>query len=76
MIVTLDADILGNEGDVVANSRGYAAGRNVDDDPAGMNRLYSVEPRFTVTGNQRRPPFADSGGTSRGIPGGSWLKPW
>ncbi len=50
VIVTLDADILGNEGDVVSNGKGYAAGRNVDEDAEGMNRLYSVEPRFTVTG--------------------------
>src|SRR4030095_5330709 len=49
VIVTLDADILGTDGSVIKQSRGFAAGRSLVE-PDAMNRLYAVESTFTVTG--------------------------
>jgi MoCo/4Fe-4S cofactor protein with predicted Tat translocation signal len=48
VICCLDSDPLGNDPNMVINSRGFAKGR----EPAtgAMNRLYSVESRFSVTG--------------------------
>jgi len=50
VIVTLDADILGTDGSVVKQSRGFADGRSLED-PAAMNRLYAIESTFSVTGS-------------------------
>ncbi len=47
VIVALDADFLGQEGDLTA-VRQFAARRNPDG-KEGMNRLYAVDNRFTVT---------------------------
>ncbi|MDY3561481.1 4Fe-4S dicluster domain-containing protein [Gemmata sp. JC673] len=47
LVLALDGDFLGNEGDHVYQSRGFAAKRQ---DEAHMNRLYVVEPTYTVTG--------------------------
>lgn len=46
-VLALDCDFLGNEGDSVYHSRGFAAKRR---DEAHLNRLYVVEPAYTVTG--------------------------
>ncbi|XXY54109.1 TAT-variant-translocated molybdopterin oxidoreductase [Sorangium sp. So ce269] len=50
VIVALDADLFGTDGSPVKQARGFAAGRAVDKDPKAMNRLYSVESTFTITG--------------------------
>ncbi len=49
-IVALDCDFLGLEPDAVSASRGFAQGRKPDRPLDEMNRLYVVEPSFTVTG--------------------------
>lgn len=46
-VLALDCDFLGNEGDSVFHSRGFAAKRR---DEAHTNRLYVVESTYTVTG--------------------------
>jgi molybdopterin-containing oxidoreductase family iron-sulfur binding subunit len=48
IILALDCDFLGQEGDT-ADARAFAARRKVDGDST-MNRLYVVENRYTVTG--------------------------
>ncbi len=45
-VLALDADFLGNEGDSIFHSRGFASKRKSD----AMNRLYVVESTYTVTG--------------------------
>jgi len=51
VIVALDSDFMGTEADNVAGARGYADGRRMDGgETSEMNRLYAVEPLFTVTG--------------------------
>jgi MoCo/4Fe-4S cofactor protein with predicted Tat translocation signal len=48
VIVSLDADPMGEDAAALRNARGWAAGRDVD---AGkVNRLYAVESQFTSTG--------------------------
>ena len=49
IVLTVDRDILGVEGDI-ASVRGFAARRKVDGPKANMNRLYVVENRYTLTG--------------------------
>jgi molybdopterin-containing oxidoreductase family iron-sulfur binding subunit len=49
VVLTVDRDILGVEGDI-ASVRGFAARRKVDGPKARMNRLYVVENRYTLTG--------------------------
>jgi molybdopterin-containing oxidoreductase family iron-sulfur binding subunit len=49
IILTVDRDILGVEGDI-AEIRGFAAGRKADKPGSKMNRLYVVENRYTLTG--------------------------
>lgn len=48
VIVSLDADPLGEEGSALKNARGWAAGRDVD--TGKVNRLYAVESQYTSTG--------------------------
>ena len=50
VIVSVDCDFLGTEGDVVANTRDFADGRRLKDPSGSVNRLYAVEPGFSVTG--------------------------
>ncbi|WP_437732546.1 TAT-variant-translocated molybdopterin oxidoreductase [Sorangium sp. So ce1335] len=50
VIVALDADLFGTDGSPVKQARGFAAGRAVDKDAQAMNRLYSIESTFTITG--------------------------
>lgn len=47
VVACFDADPLGVDGASIKNARDYASGRNPD---AQMNRLYSLESQFTVTG--------------------------
>jgi molybdopterin-containing oxidoreductase family iron-sulfur binding subunit len=49
VIVSLDADFLGLESNMVANSRAFAAGRQPES--GKMSRLYVVESGLTVTGS-------------------------
>jgi molybdopterin-containing oxidoreductase family iron-sulfur binding subunit len=50
VILALDADPLGFEGDAVRNARAFAAGRRMESPQATMNRLYAVEAFFSATG--------------------------
>ncbi len=50
IIVTLDHDFLGCEGDVVRHAGHFIDGRRVSSPGDKMNRLYTVEPVFTITG--------------------------
>jgi molybdopterin-containing oxidoreductase family iron-sulfur binding subunit len=50
VIVALDADIFGTEGDSVRSARDFVGGRKVEKPGDAMNRLYVVEPGFSVTG--------------------------
>jgi MoCo/4Fe-4S cofactor protein with predicted Tat translocation signal len=49
VICCLDSDLLGNDPNMLIYSRQFSKGRSPD--PAKMNRLYSVEARFSVTGS-------------------------
>jgi MoCo/4Fe-4S cofactor protein with predicted Tat translocation signal len=48
VILTLDADLLADHPAALAQARDFAAGRDPDGE---MNRLYTVESRFTITGS-------------------------
>jgi molybdopterin-containing oxidoreductase family iron-sulfur binding subunit len=50
VVLSLDADFLGVEGDVVRNSKLFMSRRRVGGAESTMNRLYVVEPNFTNTG--------------------------
>lgn len=50
VILSLDADFLNTEGNTVLNTKGFSAGRQADEGKESMNRLYAVEPRYTLTG--------------------------
>jgi len=50
IVVALDADPLGLEGDVIRNSKMYATKRRSVDDKKSMSRIYAIEPAFTQTG--------------------------
>lgn len=54
VIAAFDSDFIGNEQDHVRLQREYADGRAAfaPEDAVNMNRLYAVEPHFTVTGAQ------------------------
>lgn len=55
VILALEADLLGGEGEGVSQIRGYAAGRqllNRADAARGVNRLWAVESRMTLTGGK------------------------
>lgn len=51
VILSLDADFLGVEGDTVKHAREFAARRQRVDSDGTMNRLYSVESNLSVTGS-------------------------
>ena len=50
VILTLDADILGNDPEDVRHIAGFAAGRRAAIDGGSMNRLWSVESAYSITG--------------------------
>ncbi|HTE53353.1 MAG TPA: 4Fe-4S dicluster domain-containing protein [Kofleriaceae bacterium] len=50
VIAAFDADLLGDHPESLRLSRDFAAGRDPDDNAAGMNRLYAVESAFSITG--------------------------
>ncbi|MGB1014875.1 MAG: 4Fe-4S dicluster domain-containing protein [Nannocystaceae bacterium] len=51
-IFAVDCDFLGTESDHTRLSMEYASGRQVENPGDRMNRLYAVEPHFTITGAQ------------------------
>ncbi|MCG3173497.1 MAG: hypothetical protein GMKNLPBB_01694 [Myxococcota bacterium] len=65
VILSIDSDFLGLEGDSVKNARQFADGRRLGKETESMNRLYAVEPAFTVTGamadNRLQIPAAHAG---------------
>ena len=50
VIVSLESDFLGTEGDVVRQTKLFSAGRRLTGGRQGMSRLYAVEPAFSTTG--------------------------
>jgi molybdopterin-containing oxidoreductase family iron-sulfur binding subunit len=52
VILALDADFLGLEGDTVRNARLWAERRRVAGPESELNRLYVAEPGFSITGMQ------------------------
>ncbi|MGD9899280.1 MAG: TAT-variant-translocated molybdopterin oxidoreductase, partial [Calditrichaceae bacterium] len=50
VILSLDADFLLMENESIKANKGFAAGRRVESEKDGMNRLYVAESVFTVTG--------------------------
>jgi molybdopterin-containing oxidoreductase family iron-sulfur binding subunit len=70
VILSIDSDFLGNDGDV-ALSKAFSAGRKADGPDAKMNRLYSVENRYTVTGgiadHRLRLPASQMGAFARAL---------
>jgi molybdopterin-containing oxidoreductase family iron-sulfur binding subunit len=53
IVLSLDADFLGTDGDVLTATREFAARRKVDGDPEakGLSRLYVAESAMSVTGS-------------------------
>ncbi len=51
IILSVDADFMGIEGDAVKNARQFAEKRKVVDKSSVMNRLYAVESNFSTTGS-------------------------
>jgi molybdopterin-containing oxidoreductase family iron-sulfur binding subunit len=51
VVLSLDADFLGTEGDVVENSANWAKSRKVNGPNDKMSRLYAVEGHLSVTGS-------------------------
>ena len=51
VIVSLDADFLGQGGDKIANARAFASRRAVDSAEKEMNRLYVAESSISLTGS-------------------------
>ncbi|MCF7797824.1 MAG: TAT-variant-translocated molybdopterin oxidoreductase [Lentisphaeria bacterium] len=50
VVLSLDADFLLLESENLSASRGFSNGRRVEKETDKMNRLYVVEPAFTITG--------------------------
>lgn len=50
VVLSLDSDFLHTEGDSVKNARQFSDHRRLSSEKDSMNRLYVVEPSFTVTG--------------------------
>ncbi len=85
VIVTLDADILGSDPEDVRHIAGFSAGRRAAIDGGAMNRLWSVEAAYSLTGAMADHRLRLSGASvapfvaalaarlaSLGVPGLSW----
>lgn len=74
VILTLDADILHTEGEVLRNTIGFSNHRKIDTPQGDLNRFYSVEPMYTVTGSNAdhniRIPASQIGRVARTIAAG------
>ncbi len=51
VVLSLDADFLGTEGDVVENAANWAKSRKVNGPSDKMSRLYAVEGHLSITGS-------------------------
>ena len=73
VVLVLDADVFGGEGDTVSLTKGFTQKRKVSAPGQAMNRLFVVEPRFTATGamadNRLRVPGSHVGEFLRGVGG-------
>jgi Fe-S-cluster-containing dehydrogenase component len=49
-VLAIDSDFMGMEGDAIRNARRYSWRRRISKHSDSMNRLYAVEPYFSVTG--------------------------
>lgn len=74
VLVTLDADILHNEGEALRNTVAFTKARTIATPQSELNRLYSVEPLFSVTGSNAdhhlRVPASQVGLVARAIAAG------
>ncbi len=65
-ILAIDSDFIGYEGEAVVNARHFADGRRVVKPGDSMNRLYVIEPTFSITGamadHRQRCASSDVGG--------------
>lgn len=50
VVVAVDADVLGKEGDSVRTANRFAERRRKGVEDGSMNRLYAIEPTFSITG--------------------------
>ncbi|HEY3913469.1 MAG TPA: TAT-variant-translocated molybdopterin oxidoreductase, partial [Verrucomicrobiae bacterium] len=50
VIVSLDCDFIGSEADAYGHIRRFTRGRTIENKDSSMNRLYTVESLFTLTG--------------------------
>jgi MoCo/4Fe-4S cofactor protein with predicted Tat translocation signal len=50
VILSIDSDFLGTEAGMLRNARSFAAGRRLSSAAGEMNRLYVVEPTYSLTG--------------------------
>ncbi|MFQ6610575.1 MAG: TAT-variant-translocated molybdopterin oxidoreductase, partial [Fidelibacterota bacterium] len=50
IVLSIDSDFLYLDSNNVANSKGFSEGRRITSEKDSMNRLYSVESAYTVTG--------------------------
>jgi MoCo/4Fe-4S cofactor protein with predicted Tat translocation signal len=87
VVLAIDADFMGVDGDSVRNARLFARGRKVEKSGDAMNRLYVAEPALTITGSvadHRAPsPASEVAGlllaiagdlAQKGLPGGDALR--
>lgn len=74
VVVTLDADILHTEGEALRNTVAFSAKRTISTPQDDLNRLYSFEPTYSVTGSNAdhhvRIPASQIGNVARAIAGG------
>lgn len=74
VVVTLDADILQTEGEAVRNTVAFTQQRTISTPADELNRLYSFEPIYSVTGSNAdhhvRIPASQVGNVARAIAAG------
>lgn len=74
VVVTLDADILHSEGEALRNTVAFTKQRTISTPQSDLNRLYSIEPLYSVTGSTAdhhiRVPASQVGVAARAIAAG------